>query len=199
MLQAPPRPAKRVRSEAIQGTLGAMSTARSRAALVLLVSLGTSGAIACSPPPPREAPESVATSEGYTLSFPGRVVTRKGRDGRAAFRIDFARTPEGARFEAAWFGFPDALSEGERRALLGTVEKGISGSGDVKTRGTSDVLGRESLDLVVDRSDGRRSVHHVLYPSPESMLQVSVSGPRGGDWEREEPRFWASLALTGSR
>lgn len=130
------------------------------------------------------------------MSFPASVDTRKGRDGRATFRIDAARTKDGARFEAAWFGFPEAILPAEQQALLAQVEQGLTGSGaSIVSRGESVVLGRASLDLTVDRPDGRRVVHHILYPSSKAMLQVSVSGPRGGAWERDEPAFWSSLEL----
>lgn len=156
--------------------------------------LGCAGA-----PEKPPSPSPVEASEGYTLLFPGPVDTRTGRDGRATFRIDASRTPEGARFEAAWFGFPAALGQDEQQALLSQVEQGLTGSGArVVSRGVSTVLGRSSLDIVVDRPDGRRLVHHVLYPSAKAMLQVSASGPRGGEWEMEAPRFWASLSLAAA-
>lgn len=164
----------------------------------LALALGACAPAAVAPGGP---PSTLTAPEGYTLLFPGPVDTRTGRDGRASFRIDFARTGEGARFEAAWFGFPEALSEDEQQALLARVEQGLTGlprepgDGRLVSRGTSVVRGRASLDLVVDSPDGRRGVHHVLYPSAKAMLQVSATGPRGGVWEREEPAFWASLTL----
>jgi len=189
----------------MRSSLSSLSSGLTAAALAL-------GACAPAAVAPGGPPSTLSAPEGYTLLFPGPVDTRTGRDGRASFRIDLARTAEGARFEAAWFGFPEALSEDEQQALLARVEQGLTGlprepgdgrsvgapspsDGRLVSRGTSVVSGRASLDLVVDSPDGRRGVHHVLYPSAKAMLQVSATGPRGGVWEREEPAFWASLTL----
>ena len=149
---------------------------------------------ACGGAPP-SAPSRVDAAEGYKLSFPASVDTRKGRDGPAAFRIDFARSSDGARFEAAWFGFPEALDPVEQSILLGRIERGLEGGTRVVSREESMFAGRAALDLVLDRDDGRRGFHRVLYPSPRSMIQVSAVGPRGGDWERAVPRFWSSLEM----
>lgn len=140
----------------------------------------------------------VLAAEGYSLAFPAAVKTRSGHDGPSAFRIDAARTSDGARFEAAWFGFPEPLDEHDRAALLARVEHGLAG--DVGTSVASRTLvstgGREAIDLVIERADGQRGYHRVLYPSPSAMLQVSVVGPEGGAWERQVPAFLASLSLS---
>lgn len=154
-------------------------------------------------------------AEGYSLSFPGRVETRSGREGPFVFRIDSARTPDGARFEAAWFGFPEPLDAPGREALLRRVEKGLAGNpgttlvsraapappaatAESPTCDTRQPLScSEGVDLVLDREDGKRGFHRVLYPSPHAMLQVSAVGPRDGEWEAEVPRFWASVTLPG--
>lgn len=142
----------------------------------------------------------VLAAEGYSLAFPAAVTTRSGRDGPSAFRIDAARTIDGARFEAAWFGFPEPLDAHDRATLLARVERGLGGG--VGTRVASRALarasGREVVDLVIERADGQRGFHRVLYPSPGAMLQVSAVGPEGGAWERQVPAFFASLTLSGA-
>jgi hypothetical protein len=159
--------------------------------------------------------ERLEAVEGYSLSFPGPVRTRSGREGPFVFRIDSTRTPDGARFEAAWFGFPEPLDAPERATLLRRVEKGLA-AGPGTTLVSRTVLSpapaaaqspsssarqspsrAEGVDLVFDREDGQRGFHRVLYPSPHAMLQVSVVGPRDGEWERDVPRFWGSVTLSG--
>lgn len=177
---------------------------------------------ACGAAPPA-ALQRLDAVEGYSLSFPGPVRTRSGREGPFVFRIDSARTPEGARFEAAWFGFPEPLDAPDRATLLRRVEKGLaadpgttlvsrtvlspppaagqSPSGDAAPSAPPaprhPPSRAEGVDLVIDRADGQRGFHRVLYPSPHAMLQVSVVGPRGGEWERDVPRFWGSVTLSG--
>ncbi len=177
---------------------------------------------ACGAAPPA-ALQRLDAVEGYSLSFPGPVRTRSGREGPFVFRIDSTRTPDGARFEAAWFGFPEPLDAPERATLLRRVEKGLAG-GPGTTLVSRTVLSpapgagqspsggavqspssiarqspsrAEGVDLVFDREDGQRGFHRVLYPSPHAMLQVSVVGPRDGEWERDVPRFWGSVTLSG--
>jgi hypothetical protein len=140
----------------------------------------------------------VDAAEGYALSFPGPVETLAGREGHVLFRIDSMRTRDGARFEAAWFGFPEPLEAADRAELLRRVESGLTGSppSRVVSRSRPAVGEREAVDLVLDREDGRRGFHRVFYPGPDSMLQVSVVGPAGGAWESAVPRFWESITLS---
>lgn len=149
---------------------------------------------ACVGDPP-SGPSRVVAAEGYELSFPSSVGTRRGRDGPTAFRIDFARSPDGARFEAAWFGFPEALDPAEQAILLGRIERGLEVGAEVVSRRESPFAGRAALDLVLDHRDGRRGFHRLLYLSSRAMIQVSAVGPRGGAWERAVPQFWSSLEM----
>lgn len=144
---------------------------------------------------PQLVPTRVDAAEGYSLLLPGPVESRSGRDGKAAFRIDFARTADGARFEVAWFGFPEPLGPPERAELLAQVERGLAGERgtQVVSRTAAKAGGREAIDLVLERADGKRGFHRILYLSAEAMLQVSAVGPPDGEWEREVPRFLASL------
>lgn len=145
-----------------------------------------------------QIPSHLDAAEGYSLSFPAPIETRAGRDGRATFRIDHAVTSDGARFEAAWFGFPEAIGADEQAALLSQVERALGGADSkVISREGGTFEGRESVDLVVEDRDGRRGFYRVLYPTSRSMLQVSAVGPRGGPWEREVSELWASLRFEG--
>jgi hypothetical protein len=152
---------------------------------------------ACAGAPPPAGPLHIDAPEGYALSFPAPVQTRIGREGPVLFRIDAARTPDGARFEAAWFGFPEPLEAAERAALRDRVERGLSTQGGVRVVSRSEARegGRDALDMEIDRPDGKRGYHRVLYPSPQAMLQVSAVGPRGGEWEGALKPFLASLSL----
>jgi len=92
----------------------------------------------------------------------------------------------------------DRLSA-ERAVLLERIERGLAREDGtrVASRAVVKAAGREAIDLVIERADGRRGRHRLLYVSPDAMLQVSAVGPPGGEWERDVPRFWASLALAG--
>jgi hypothetical protein len=171
-------------------SLLAARPARWLAALALLVA---SASCAGAPPQP---PARVEAREGYALTFPAPVETRTGHEGPFSFRIDHARA-RGARFEAAWFGFPEALDAVQCAALSEKIDRALSGGEGTRvvSRKTTSVSGRDAEDLVVDRADGRRGYHRIFYPSPRSMLQVSAVGPSGGEWEREVEGFWASLVL----
>ncbi len=139
----------------------------------------------------------VDAQEGYSASFPAKVTTRIGHDGPISFRIDSAKSAEGARFEAAWFGFPEPLGDEERKVLLAKVVRGLSSERGtlVVAKGPAKGSALEGLDLVFDRDDNRRGFHRVVYTSALSMLQISVVGPKGGAWEESVPEFWKSLTI----
>lgn len=187
----PPRPA-RAAPRALGGAvwLGAW-----------LLFAGCAGAPPAAPSlaaPSLAAPHRIDAEEGYSLTFPAPVETRTGREGRFLFRIDAARTPDGARFEAAWFGFPQAFDAEDRAALLDRVERGLAAEPGTRpvSRARSRTNERDAIDLVLERPDGKRGYHRVLYPSPREMLQVSAVGPRRGGWEGALPSFWESLKLS---
>lgn len=139
-------------------------------------------------------PVRLEAPEGYAISFPAATEGAAGRDGPVRFRIDAMRTPDEARFEAAWFGFHQALDAPERQELLDRVERGLAAGGaKVSRRAETPPGNKDRVDLVLDHPDGRRGYHRILYPTPKSMLQVSVVGPRGGDWEKLVAGFFASL------
>lgn len=189
--------------------LSATSRVASLAALAALAALSALAALAAltgcaaASPQPACAPEAASTlskldaPEGYSLSFPGPVRSRSGRDGPVVFRIDSARTPDCARFEAAWFGFPEPLDSADRDTLRARVEAGLGGApGTTVVSRLSPLPGvHEGVELVLDHPDGRRGFHRILYAGPLAMLQVSAVGLRGGEWERDVKRFWDSVSL----
>lgn len=139
----------------------------------------------------------VAPGEGYVISFPGRPESAIGRDGPVDYRIDAMRTLEGARFEMAWFRFPQMLDPEERLELMKRIELGLLSPGArVASRVETPPGNKDRLDLIIDHADGRRGYHRILYPSGRAMIQVSAVGPKGGDWEQIVPGFLMSLELT---
>jgi hypothetical protein len=141
-------------------------------------------------------PVRVEAPEGYAISFPGMAETVTGRDGPVDYRIDAMRTPDDARFEAAWFRFPQALDGAERGQLLQRIERGLVGPGArVTSRVETPPGNKDRVDLILDHADGRRGYHRVIYTSPKTMLQVSAVGPKGGEWELVAERFLGSLHL----
>ncbi|MEZ4296971.1 MAG: hypothetical protein R3B70_18545 [Polyangiaceae bacterium] len=140
-------------------------------------------------------PVRVDTAEGYTISFPGQPDSLAGKDGPVDFRIDAARTPEEARFEVAWFRFPQSLDAPERAELLLRVERGLFGGGARVVSRTQPPNDKDRVDLVLDLPLGRRGYYQILYPNPRSMLQVSAVGPEGGEWERAVKPFFRSLVV----
>lgn len=140
--------------------------------------------------------DRVEAPEGYGISFPGPATTAVGRDGPVEYRIDAVRTQDDARFEAAWFRFPQDLDASERALLIQRIERGLMAPG---TRVTSRVElpkgNTDRVDLILDHADGRRGYHRVIYMSSRTMLQISAVGPRGGDWEDIVTRFMTSLDI----
>lgn len=136
----------------------------------------------------------VVAQEGYVLSFPASPETATGRDGPVRYRIDAIRAFD-ARFESAWFLF-SALDASERADLLMRVERGLMTPGaHIESRVQARADNIDRVDLIIDHADGRRGYHRIYYPSATTMLQVSVVGPKGEDWEQYVTPFFDSLKL----
>jgi hypothetical protein len=136
----------------------------------------------------------VARTEGYAISFPGSPTTVTGRDGPVDYRIDAMRTNDQTRYEVAWFRFPQELDPEERAELLRRVERGLAAPGArVASRVELPPGNKDRVDLVLDFQDGRRGYYRVLYPTAKAMLQVSVVGEKGGEWQEVASRFLGSL------
>lgn len=128
------------------------------------------------------------------MLFPSAPESTQGMDGPVEFRIDAMRTTDGARFETAWFRFPQGLNAEEREELMVRVEGGLKGRSTKTVSRQRVAQGKDDrLDVVFDHEDGRRGYHRIFYLSARAMLQISVVGPKGGDWEQRVAAFFGSL------